>query len=315
MIGYLARRLAQAIFVVLGVTIIVFIILHLLPGGPARALLGPRATNQQVQEFIVANGYNRPVWVQYGTYLDHLIHGSLGYSYHYNQTVDSLLAQDLPKSALLVGLSYLVAIAVAIPLGILQAVRRNKPVDYGLTGLSFIGYSMPVFWLGILLISVFAIDLHWLPPEAPQGATIGAVLSQPSGLVLPVATLAIITIAQFSRFMRSSAIENLVQDYIRTARGNGLSSWSVLFRHVLRNSLLPIITLIGLSLPATLSGAVITESVFNYPGMGLLLWTAATVRDYPVMLGFTVVVGAAVVVGSLLADVLYAAADPRVRYA
>jgi peptide/nickel transport system permease protein len=315
MIPYIARRIVQAIFVVLGVTIIVFIILRLLPGGPARALLGPRATNQQVQEFIVANGYNKPVWIQYVTYLGHLIHGNLGFSYHYNQTVNSLLAQDLPKTAVLVGLSYLISIAVAIPLGILQAVRRNKPIDYGLTGLSFIGYSMPVFWLGILLILIFAVDLHWLPPEAPQGTTIGAILSQPSGLVLPVATLSIITIAQFSRFMRSSAIENLVQDYIRTARGNGLSSGSVLFRHLLRNSLLPIITLVGLSLPATLSGAVITESVFNYPGMGLLLWTAATVRDYPVMLGFTVVVGAATVVGSLLADILYAVADPRVRYA
>jgi peptide/nickel transport system permease protein len=315
MIPHIARRIVQAIFVVLGETLIVFIILHLLPGGPARALLGPRATNQQVQEFIVANGYNKPVWIQYVTYLGHLIHGNLGFSYHYNQTVNSLLAQDLPKTAVLVGLSYLISIAVAIPLGILQAVRRNKPIDYGLTGLSFIGYSMPVFWLGILLILIFAVDLHWLPPEAPQGTTIGAILSQPSGLVLPVATLSIITIAQFSRFMRSSAIENLVQDYIRTARGNGLSSGSVLFRHLLRNSLLPIITLVGLSLPATLSGAVITESVFNYPGMGLLLWTAATVRDYPVMLGFTVVVGAATVVGSLLADILYAVADPRVRYA
>jgi peptide/nickel transport system permease protein len=315
MIPYIARRIAQAIFVVLGVTIIVFIILHLLPGGPARALLGPRATDQQVQEFIVANGYNKPVWIQYGTYIGHLLQGNLGYSYHYNQTVDSLLAQDLPKSVLLVGLSYVVSVAVAIPLGILQAVRRNKPIDYTLTGASFIGYSMPVFWLGILLVLVFAVDLHWLPPEGPQGSSVGAILGHPAGLILPVATLSIITIAQFSRFMRSSAIDNLVQDYIRTARSNGLSPTAVLFRHLLRNSLLPIITLIGLSLPATLSGAVITESVFNYPGMGLLLWTAATVRDYPVLLGFTVVVGIATVVGSLLADVLYVVADPRVRYA
>jgi peptide/nickel transport system permease protein len=314
MIPYVARRLIQAVFVVIGVTIIVFIILHLLPGGPARAMLGPRATAVQVRAFMVANGYNRPVWIQYWNYIDHLVHGNLGYSYHYNQTVNSLLAQDLPKSALLVGLSYVVSVIVAVPLGILQAVRRNKPVDYTLTGASFIGYSMPVFWLGILLILVFAIYLHWLPPEGPQGSTIGSVLGQPLGLVLPVATLSIVTVAQFSRFMRSSAIENLVQDYIRTARSNGLSERAVLFRHLLRNSLIPIITLIGLSLPATLSGAVITESVFNYPGMGLLLWTAATVRDYPVMLGFTVVVGAATVVGSLLADVLYAVADPRVRY-
>lgn len=314
MTAYTARRFVQAIFVVLGVTIIVFIILHLLPGGPARALLGPRATNQQVHEFIVQNGYNKPVWVQYATYIGHLVQGNLGYSYHYNQTVDSLLAQDLPKSVLLVGLSYVVSVAIAVPLGILQAVRRNRPVDYTLTGASFVGYSMPVFWLGILLILAFAVKLHWLPPEGPQGTTVGALLSQPQALILPVATLSIITVAQFSRFMRSSAIENLVQDYIRTARSNGLSERAVLFRHLLRNSLLPIITLIGLSLPATLSGAVITESVFNYPGMGLLLWTAATVRDYPVLLGFTVVVGLATVVGSLLADLLYAVADPRVRY-
>src|SRR3984885_2924917 len=155
MIPYIARRIVQAIFVVLGVTIIVFIILRLLPGGPARALLGPRATNQQVQDFIVANGYNKPVWIQYGTYLSHLIHGNLGFSYHYNQTVNSLLAQDLPKTAVLVGLSYLISIAVAIPLGILQAVRRNKPIDYGLTGLSFIGHSMPVFLPGLLLFLLF----------------------------------------------------------------------------------------------------------------------------------------------------------------
>jgi peptide/nickel transport system permease protein len=314
MIPYVIRRLVQSVIVLFGVTIIVFIILHLLPGGPARALLGPRATGLQVHEFIVQNGYNKPVWIQYGTYIGHLLQGKLGYSIHYNQTVNSLLAQYLPKSVLLVGLSYLVSVIIAIPLGILQAVRRNQPVDYTLTGASFVGYSMPVFWLGILLILVFAVDLHVLPPEGPQGSTVQAVLGQPLGLILPVATLSIVTVAQFSRFMRSAAIDNLVQDYIRTARANGLSARAVLFRHLLRNCLIPIITLIGLSLPATLSGAVITESVFNYPGMGLLLWTAATVRDYPVLLGFTVVVGAATVAGSLLADVLYAVADPRVRY-
>jgi peptide/nickel transport system permease protein len=315
MIPYITRRVVQSVIVLIGVTIIVFILLQLLPGGPARALLGPRATALQVHEFNVQNGYNKPFWIQYGDYISHLLQGNLGYSIHYNQTVNSLLAQDLPKSVLLVGLSYVVSVAIAIPLGILQAVRRNRPIDYTLTGASFIGYSMPVFWLGILLILVFAVNLHALPPEGPQGATIQAVLAQPLGLVLPVATLSIVTVAQFSRFMRSAAIDNLVQDYIRTARANGLSTRAVLFRHLLRNSLIPIITLIGLSLPATLSGAVITESVFNYPGMGLLLWTAATVRDYPVLLGFTVVVGAATVAGSLLADVLYAVADPRVRYA
>jgi peptide/nickel transport system permease protein len=309
---YLIRRLWQAVLVVIGVTVVVFIISHLLPGGP-RALLGPRATPEQVHAFIVANGYNQPVFVQYGHYLANLLHGNLGYSYHYNQTVDSLLAQDLPKTAVLVGLAVALAIVVSIPLGILQAFRRNRPTDYVLTGASFVGYSMPTFWLGILLIMAFSVTLHVLPPEAPQGATVGAVLQQPSALVLPVVTLAVVSIAAYSRFMRSSSVENLVQDYVRTVRAKGASEWQVLFRHVLRNSLIPIITLIGLSLPAVVSGAIITESVFNYPGMGLLFWNAATTHDYPVLMGFTVVIAVATVVGNLLADILYAVVDPRVR--
>jgi peptide/nickel transport system permease protein len=311
---YIVRRFIQSVFVLLGVTLVVFIIIHLLPGNPARALLGPRATPQEMHQFIVQNGYNKPIWAQYVDYLNNLIHGNLGYSYHYNQTVNSLLAQNLPKSALLVGLSYVVALVIGVPLGIFQAVRRNKPSDHVITGAVLVGYAMPVFWLGILLIIGFAVTIHLFPPEGPQGATVGAVLSQPLGLVLPVATLAIVTIAQFSRFMRSSAIENLVQDYVRTARAKGAPERTVLFRHVLRNSLIPIITLVGLSLPFTLSGAVVTEQVFNYPGMGLLFWNAAITRSYDVLLGITVTVGAAVVVGSLLADLLYAVADPRVRY-
>jgi peptide/nickel transport system permease protein len=315
MTAYLVRRLIQAIAVVFGVTIIVFLILQGLPGGPARGLLGPEATTEQVHEFIAANGYNQPFWVQYGRFIDQLAHGNLGYSFHYNQTVASLLAQDLPKSAVLVGLAYLVALVVAIPLGTLQALRRNTVVDYVTTGVSFIAYSMPSFWLGILLILGFAVTWRLLPPEAPQGATVAAVLSNPTAMILPVLTLALVTIAAFSRFMRSSAIETLLQDYIRTARAMGLPERTILLRHLLRNSVIPIITLIGLSLPATISGAVITESVFNYPGMGLLFWTSATTHDFPVLLGATVVFATATVVGSLLADLLYAVADPRVRYA
>ena len=314
MTAYIVRRLAQAIAVVFGVTLLVFLILHALPGGPARGLLGPEASTEQVHEFIVQNGYNQPLWVQYGRFLGQLAHGNLGYSYQYNQTVASLLSQDLPKSALLVGLAYLVALVIAVPLGILQALRRNTIVDYVSTGVSFIAYSMPVFWLGILLILGFAVSWRLLPPEGPQGATVAAVLHNPKAMVLPVATLALVTIAVFSRFMRSSAIENLLQDYIRTARAMGVPERTILFRHLLRNSLIPIITLIGLSLPITISGAVITESVFNYPGMGLLFWTSATSHDFPVLLGSTIVIATATVVGSLLADLLYAVTDPRVRY-
>jgi peptide/nickel transport system permease protein len=312
-IAYLIRRVLQAIAVLFGVSIITFIVIHLLPGGP-RAMLGVNARPPVVHAFIVANGYNKPVWVQYVTYIDHIIHGNFGYSYPNNETVLLLLQQNLPKSALLVGLAAAASLIVAIPLGLLQAVRRNKPVDYALTALAFIGYSMPVFWLGTLLILAFAVNNHLFSPEGPQGSTVGDLLNQPRALVLPVATLAIVTIALWSRYMRSSAVDNLVQDYIRTARAKGASEPRVLFGHLLRNALLPIITLVGLSLPVVLSGEVVTESVFNYPGMGLLFWTAATTHDYPLLMGVTIVVGAATVSGSLLADLLYAAVDPRVRY-
>jgi len=312
--AYLVRRVLQGIAVVFGVTLIVFIVLHALPGGPARGMLGPEATQQQVQQFIAANGYDRPLWVQYWRFIDQTVHGNLGYSYTNNQNVTTLLANDLPKTAVLVGLAYLVALVVAVPLGIMQALRRNTAVDYVTTGVSFIAYSMPTFWLGLLLILGFAVSWRLLPAEGPQGATAAAVLADPRAMILPVLTLGLVTIASFSRFMRSSAIETLVQDYIRTARAMGIPEHAVLLRHLLRNSLSPVITLTGLSLPVVISGAVLTESVFNYPGMGLLIWNAATEHDYPVLLGATIVLATVTVIGSLVADILYAVADPRIRY-
>lgn len=314
MIAYLFRRLIQAVVVVIGVTIILFVILHALPGGPARGMLGPEATTQQVHQFIVRNGYDKPLYVQYGKFVWQLLHGNLGYAYQYNENVTTLISQDLPKSAVLLGLAYAVALLISIPLGIVQAIRRNSVMDHTTSALSFVAYSMPPFWLGILLILAFSLSLHWLPPEAPQGATVGAVLSNPLAMVLPVATQALINIATFSRFVRSSAIENLLQDHIRTARAMGIPERKVRYSYLLRNSLLPIITLIGLSLPFAISGVVITESVFNYPGMGLLVWNSATAHDFPVLLGATVVIASAVVVGSMLADFLYAVVDPRIRY-
>jgi peptide/nickel transport system permease protein len=312
--NYIGLRIGQALVVMFGVTIIAFTIIHLLPGGPARALLGPHASAEQLHTFIVQNGYNQPLFVQYGDYLGKLFHGSLGFSYRYGEPVTTLLKAALPNSLLLVGLSYIVALLVAIPVGLLQAARRNSVTDHAVTAVALIGYSMPVFWLGIILVLLFSATLHVLPPEGPQGS-IAAALHQPLAMVLPVATLSIVTIALFSRYMRSSAIENLVQDFIRTAKSTGASPARILRLHVLRNSLLPIITLLGLSLPVTVSGAVITEAVFNYPGMGFLFWNAAMSHDYPLLMGCVLVVGVATVLGSLLADLLYAVADPRVRYA
>ena len=308
------RRVSQSVAVLFIVTVIVFSILHFLPGSPARAMLGIRATPGAIAAFNNANGYNRALPVQYLLYIDRLVHGNLGFSYHFDQSVGSLLSLDLPKSAVLVGASYVVALLIAIPMGIVQALRREKLMDHALTTFSFVGYAMPTFWLGILLVVWFSADLHLFPSEGPQGATVGAALTDPSALVLPVATLTIVTVAQFSRFMRASAVENLLQDYIRTARAKGLSNWRMVTRHLLRNSILPIITLVGLSLPSVLSGAIIVEALFNYPGMGWLFWTATGAHDFPVLMGFTIVVAVATVLGNLLADIAYAVADPRVRY-
>jgi peptide/nickel transport system permease protein len=314
MTRFLVRRVGQSVAVLFIVTVIVFSILHFLPGSPARAILGIRATPGAIAAFNAANGYNRALPVQYLLYIDRLLHGNLGFSYHFDQSVGSLLALDLPKSALLVGASYVVALVIAIPMGIVQALRREKLMDHTLTAFSFVGYAMPTFWLGILLVVWFSADLHLFPSEGPQGATVSASLADPGALVLPVATLAIVTVAQFSRFMRASAVENLLQDYIRTARAKGLPNRLIVTRHLLRNSILPIITLVGLSLPSVLSGAIIVEALFNYPGMGWLFWTATGAKDYPVLMGFTIVVAAATVIGNLLADIAYAVADPRIRY-
>ena len=312
MIGFILRRLAQSLIVVLGVTIVTFILLHLLPGSPVRAILGQRATPLAVHQLTVELGLNKSLPIQYGIWVNNLIHLNLGYSYKLDQPVTALLAQRIPKTMFLVGSSLVLAIIIAVPLGVVMAVRRNKVDDYVLTGLSFIFYSMPSFWLGILLIGLFSLTLNWLPYEAPQDQI--SVFSQLNGMILPVATLTLVTVALFSRYMRSSVLEQSIQDYVRTARAKGLSHRAVLIRHVVRNALMPVITLIGLSLGGILSGAVVVEEVFNYPGMGLLFFQSAVTDDFPVLLGVSVVVAIATVVGNLIADVLYAVVDPRIRY-
>ena len=316
MTGYLIRRIAQAVVVVFGVVLLTFLLSHIIPGGAARAALGPKATAVQIQNFNHQNGYDLPIYQQFWNYCKGIVlHLDLGYSYKYNQSVRSLISGRIPKTLVLVGISTVFALLVAIPLGILQVVRRNKPVDYILTGVSFVGYAMPAFLLGELLILWFALDLHWFSFEAPQSTSVWGILSDPRGLVLPVFSLAVLTIAGFSRYMRSSMMEALTEDYIRTARAKGAGPSRVLFLHALRNALIPIITLLGLTLPAIVGGAIITETVFNYPGMGLLTTNAATQNDVPLLIGTTFVAAVATVLGNLIADLLYAVVDPRVRYA
>jgi peptide/nickel transport system permease protein len=287
--------------------------LHLLPGDPARAILGPRADAQQLAQFRHDNGFDRSIPVQYGIWLRHLVHGDLGFSYKLNQSVGSLIIARLPKTLVLMIGALLLTMLVAIPLGLLQAVRRTSVADYTLTGASFVFYATPSFFLGIILIDWFADNLHLFGPTAPTGGLLD-VLSDPRDMVLPIVTVALITIAQFSRYMRSAALDNLGEDYVRTAKAKGASDRRILLRHVVRNAMIPIVTLLGLNLPLLFSGALVTETVFNYPGMGYLFWQAAAQRDYPILLGVSLVVALATVVGSLLADVAYAVLDPRVRY-
>lgn len=314
MTGYLIRRIGQAIIVVIGVILLTFLFTQIIPGGAARAALGQRATPSAIYRFNIENHYNVSVFQQFWIYIWNVLHGNLGQSFRQNQSVRSLIESKLPKTLVLVGLSTIFALIVAVPLGILQVIRRNKPVDYILTGVSFVGYSMPAFLLGQLLILWLAIDLHIFESAAPQGDTVWQILSDPRGWILPVFSLSAITIAGFSRYMRSSMMEQLTEDYIRTARAKGAGPSRVLFRHALRNALIPIITLLGLSLPAIVGGAIITETVFNYPGMGLLTTNAATQNDVQLLVGTTLVAAVATVIGNLVADLLYAVVDPRVRY-
>ena len=312
MIGYMIRRVGQAIVVLIGVTVITFILLHLLPGSPVRAILGTRASPATIRQLNAELGFNKPLYVQYGLWVWNLLHFNLGFSYKLNQPVTALIGQRLPKTLFLVGSSLVLAVLIAVPLGIWSAVHRNRADDYVLTGLSFIFYSMPTFLLGILLIILFNQTLNWLPFEAPQNQTYP--WTDLNGMVLPVMTLTAVTVALFSRYMRSSMLEQMIQDYVRTARAKGVSNQSILVIHVLRNALIPVITLVGLSIGGIVSGAVVTEDVFNYPGMGLLYYNAAVSDDFPTLLGFVVVVALATVVGNLIADILYAVADPRIRY-
>ncbi|MGD0555386.1 MAG: ABC transporter permease [Streptosporangiaceae bacterium] len=314
MTGYLVRRILQSILVVWLVTVITFLLLKALPGGPVRAILGTRASDLALVNALTKQlGFDRPIWVQYWTWLDGLLHGNFGFSYQQNEPVSTLLGQRLPKTLLLVGTSTLLALVIAVPWGIVQAVRRNKLADYVGTGFSFLFYATPIYLIGLILINAFALGTHWFPTEGAQGS-IGTFFTQFNSMVLPIVAITLITLASFSRYMRSSTLDQITQDYVRTARAKGVSEGRILYRHVLRNALIPIVTLVGLNLPIIISGALITEYLFNYPGMGLLFYNAAQTQDYPILLGVTAITAFATVAGSLLADVLYAVLDPRVRY-
>jgi peptide/nickel transport system permease protein len=314
LIGYIFRRLIQAILITIGIAFITFLLLHWLEPSPVYSVLGTKAQPAAVSAWNRQHGYDRPELAQFVSYLWNLLHLNFGYSYKLDQSVTALFKENAGRSAYLSGASLVLAIVIAVPLGIAQAVKRNSVGDYTATSANFILYSMPSFLLGLILIQLFALDLHIFPPNVSDTiTTTWGAISHPLQLFLPVITLALIQVAAFSRYMRSSALDNLAMDYIRLARAKGLSQRSVLFRHLLRNACLPMITLIGLSIPSLLAGNLLIETLFNYPGLGLLFFNALGNLDYNILLAYTVLGGMLTVLGNLLADVAIAAADPRVR--
>jgi peptide/nickel transport system permease protein len=313
--AYLLRRIGTSIIVLIGISIFMYLLLHVVFPSPARVALGLRANNAQIAAFNKANGYDRPVFEQYLTYINGLLHGNLGYSYAENQTVAALFAERLARSIYLSGISLLLAILIALPLGIFQAVRRNSLGDNVATSLAFILYSMPSFFLGLILIQVFALSFPILGFEASQSTSIWTVIGDWHDMLLPILTLVLITVANFSRYMRSSSIDVLAQDYIKVARAKGLPERLVLTRHMARNASLPMITLIGLFLPALLAGNLIVETLFNYQGLGLLFFNSLQKEDYPVLLAYTLLGAVFVVLGNLVADFALTVADPRIRLA
>jgi peptide/nickel transport system permease protein len=315
MISYLARRLVTSVVVVIGVSIFIFLLLHAIYPSPARQVLGLSARPAQVNAWNQANGYDDPVIVQYLKYMNQLLHGNLGYSYAENQSVLALFQERVWRSVYLSGISLLIAVIIAMPLGIFQAVKRNTIGDNVATSGAFILYSMPSFFLGLILIQVFAISLPIFNFEASQSTNVWVVMGDWYSMTLPIFTLALITVAAFSRYMRSSAIDVLAQDYIKVARAKGLPERLVLWRHLVRNASLPMVTLIGLSLPILLAGNLITETLFNYQGLGLLFFTSLQKVDYPVLLAYTLAGAVLVVIGNLIADIALTVADPRIRLA
>lgn len=311
MAGYVLRRFGQAIITIFAVSLIVFAVLHALPGGLVRAQLGQKATAVQVHSLEVQEGLLKPLPVQYVTWAWNAMRGQLGFSYKLNESVASLISLYVPRTFILVLVSLLFAITIAVPMGLWQGFRRNKGDDHALSATMLILYSMPTFLLGVVLIVVLNLWFPVFPSTASDYGT--SLMVDARDLALPVITLCLANVSYFSRYMRSAVIDNLLEDYVRTARSKGATNKRILLRHILRNSLTSTVTLLGLTLPYTVSGSLIVEALFNYPGAGLLFWNSAQTRDFPVLLGVVLIIAVLTVLGNLVADVLYGVIDPRVR--
>jgi ABC-type dipeptide/oligopeptide/nickel transport system permease component len=305
MTRYLTRRLLLTVPVLIGVATLVFALIHLVPGDPVQAMLGDSASPQDVADVRARLGLDRPLYVQYGTFLAGLAHGNLGTSLRTNQPVAAAIAERLPATFELAFAAMAVAVAVALPLGVIAAVRAGTPVDAAATTLALVGISIPNFWLGPLLAIIFSIELGWLPVSG-RGT--------PAHLVLPAVTLGAPLAAVLARMTRASVIEELRELYVLAARARGVSRLRAIVRHALRNSLIPIVTVLGLQFGAVLTGAVITETIFAWPGVGRLLIQSINFRDYPLVQGCILLIAVTYVAVNLVTDLVYGLLDPRIRY-
>jgi len=303
-IRFVIPRVLTSVAVVLGVVCLVFFLLHLVPGDPVEVMLGESARPADKESLRRALGLDRPLYAQFGRYLTDLVRFDLGTSLYSQRPISHILLERLPATVELGIASLLVAVLAAVPLGILAALKKHTAWDVGAMGVALLGVSIPNFWMGPMLIVVGALWLGWFPVSGRAGV---------SSLVLPALTLGTAMAAVLSRMIRSALLEVLTEDFIRTARSKGLSDWAVTVRHGLRNALLPVVTLLGLQLGALMSGAVITETVFAWPGIGSLVIEAIHRRDYPVVQATVLVISVTYVMMNLLTDLVYAWVDPRIR--
>jgi len=310
--SYVARRLLQGLAVLFVVSVVIFVIVHAAPGGPA-LLNHPDMDPNVAREMRASLGLDDPLPVQYGRWIRNAVSGNFGKSYQHSLPTTQLLRDRIPNTLLLSGAAVVLAVLLAVPLGTISAVYRYSWLDYLATVVAFAGVSIPVFWLAILMIIVFSVQLGWLPSSGM--VTVGAAFSLRdllAHLVMPALVLATFPLAQLTRYVRSSMVDVLAQDYIRTARAKGLPETALLARHALRNALIPMLTVLGVLTPRLLGGAVITETIFAWPGLGRLAVDAAITRDYPVIMSVTLLVSALVVVSNLITDLLYGLVDPRI---
>lgn len=313
-VTYILQRVLLALIVILGVTFVVFMIVHIVPGDPARVILGAYASDESVAAIRERLGLNRPFLEQYGSWLAQALQGELGSSLITSQPVAPQLSQRLGPTIELALASLLIGIGIAFPVGIISAVRPGSKIDLIASFFSQIGVSVPSFWMGIILVLLFSLTLNWLPPSGytPISENLGSWIAH---LVLPAVTTGIVSASILTRFIRSAMLDVLHMNYVQTARAKGLSERSVVNKHALRNALINIVTIIGLQMTALLSGVVIVEVVFAWPGLGRLALDAVLDRDYPMLQGAVLTVAVMVTLVNLIVDLLYFFLDPRIEYA